>query len=165
MYAHLCAMVGGGGGGAHLPTQQRSRRGGGQGLLRRPLAGLLELVLNEVLQGSELCLAAAASVHVVLICKEPTVRGTGGGSGPRHTHPGVALEPGACPRESHIWEEAALTIHLGTGSKAPTSERRAERQLGSRGIQPCWFGNGGGSGVHMCPRAPQQPCLGLFRHL
>lgn len=74
MCADLCAMVAG----AHLPTQQRSRRGGGQGLLRRPLAGLLELVLNEVLQGGELCLATAASVYVVLICKVPTVRGTGG---------------------------------------------------------------------------------------
>lgn len=91
--ADLCAMVAG----AHLPTQQRSRRGGGQGLLRRPLAGLLELVLNEVLQGGELCLATAASVYVVLICKVPTVRGTGGGSSPRHTHPGVALEQGPAP--------------------------------------------------------------------
>lgn len=66
-------------GGAHLPTQQRGGRGGGQGLLRRPLAGFLELMLNEVLQGGELCLAAATSVHVVLICKKPTVRGTGAG--------------------------------------------------------------------------------------
>lgn len=75
--AHLCAMQAVGG--AHLPTQQRGGRGGGQGLLRRPLAGFLELMLNEVLQGGELCLAAATSVHVVLICKKPTVRGTGGG--------------------------------------------------------------------------------------
>ena len=77
VYAHLCAMAGGVGG-AHLPTQQCGRRGGGQGLLRCPLASFLEFVLNEVLQGGELCLAAAASVHIVLICKEPTVRGTGG---------------------------------------------------------------------------------------
>lgn len=74
--AHLCAMQGG----AHLSTQQRGRRSGGQGLLRHPLAGFLELMLNEVLQGGELCLAAATSVHVVLICKEPTVRGTGEGT-------------------------------------------------------------------------------------
>lgn len=60
--------------GAHLLAQQCSGgRGGGQGLLRGPLADLLELVLDEVLQGSELRLAAATSVHVVLICNEPVV--------------------------------------------------------------------------------------------
>lgn len=61
---------------AHLPAQQRSRgRCGGQGLLRGPLADLLELVLNKVLQGRELRLAAATSVHVIFICNEPVVSG------------------------------------------------------------------------------------------
>lgn len=37
------------------------------------MAGLLNLVLNKILQGGELRLAAAASVHIVLICNEPAV--------------------------------------------------------------------------------------------
>lgn len=68
--------------GAYLLAQQCSgRRGGRQGLLRGPVAGLLNLVLDKVLQGSELHLAAAASVHVILICNESHVRGTGGSQG------------------------------------------------------------------------------------
>lgn len=45
------------------------------------MAGLLNLVLDKVLQGSEFQLAAATSVHVILICNEPHVRGTGGNQG------------------------------------------------------------------------------------
>ena len=61
---------------AHLLAQQcTSGRGCRQGLLRGPLAHFLELVLNKVFQGSELCLAAATSVHIVLICNEPVVSG------------------------------------------------------------------------------------------
>lgn len=61
---------------AYLLTQQRSsRRGGRQGLLGSPLADLLELVLNKVLQSSKLRLAAAASMHIVLICNKPEVSG------------------------------------------------------------------------------------------
>lgn len=63
---------------AHLLAQQRSgSRGGGQGLLWGPMAGLLNLVLDKVLQGSEFHLAASTSVHVILICNKPEVRGLG----------------------------------------------------------------------------------------
>jgi hypothetical protein len=42
------------------------------------MAGLLNLVLDKVLQGSEFHLAAATSVHIVLICNKPYVKGTVG---------------------------------------------------------------------------------------
>lgn len=83
-------------GGAHLLTQQcgSGSRGGGQGLLRDPLAGFLELVLNEVLQGGELRLASAASVHVVLIWGSLQSAGPGGTAAPATSNRATA-EPQA----------------------------------------------------------------------
>lgn len=45
------------------------------------MAGLLNLVLDKVLQGSEFHLAAATSVHIILICNKPHVKGTEGSQG------------------------------------------------------------------------------------
>lgn len=41
------------------------------------MAGLLNLVLDKVLQGSEFHLAAATSVHIILICNKPMSKGLG----------------------------------------------------------------------------------------
>lgn len=129
---------------AHLLAQKRSsRRVGRQGLLGSPLADLLELVLNKVLQGSELRLAAATSVHVILICNKPVVSGTWEGLQPQakstqgwhqnqrclpwpserlrtlsgaqgaSSHPLEVCRSRAYPKESSIGQGWALTIHLG----------------------------------------------------
>lgn len=45
--------------------------------MRGPMAGLLNLVLDKVLQGSEFHLAAATSVHIILICNKPDVKELG----------------------------------------------------------------------------------------
>jgi hypothetical protein len=47
--------------------------------LGNSLASLLNFVLNKILQGSELRLAATTSVHIILICNKPTVRRAGSG--------------------------------------------------------------------------------------
>lgn len=50
--------------------------------MRGPVAGLLNLVLDKVFQGSEFHLAAATSMHIILICnKTHYVKGTGGNQG------------------------------------------------------------------------------------
>ena len=140
-------------GGCYLLTQQRSSRSGGrQGLLGHPLADLLKLVLNKVLQGGELRLAAATSVHVIFICNEPAVSGAWEGFQPQADTPkgGIrtrgafpsppkgaentlgspgcqAPSPEVCssahPRKSSIQQGITLTIHLGCRDPKPLLQR------------------------------------------
>lgn len=134
-------VQGGGRGRAHLLAQQcTGSRGCREGLLRGPLAHLLELVLNKVFQGSELRLAAATSVHIVLICNEPVVGAAREGlqrwvpleaaapspalsEGLRKLleaqgaspHPLGICRSGVHPRESRIQQVVAPTVQLGCG--------------------------------------------------
>lgn len=107
---------------AYLLAQQRSSsRGGRQGLLRGPLADFLEFVLNKVFQGSELGLAAATSVHIVLICNKPVLSGAWEGLQPQAKpterchrttgtfQPLVTCGRGAHPRENSIQQVGAPT--------------------------------------------------------
>lgn len=105
--------------GTHLLAQQRTgSRGCRRGLLGGPLAHLLELVLNKVFQGSELCLAAATSVHVVFICKEPVV--TGAREASRPGGPSAA-------------EVASPASHGGPGCQPPSSKGQQRGTHGREG--------------------------------
>lgn len=46
--------------------------------MRGSMAGLLNLVLHKVLQGSKFHLTASTSVYIILICNKPDVKETGG---------------------------------------------------------------------------------------
>lgn len=119
--ARTCAMAVGG---CYLLTQQRSSIGGRQGLLGHPLADLLELVLNKVLQGGELRLAAATSVHVILICNEPAVSGAWEGFQPQADAPKGGIR---------------------TRDAFPSPPKGAENTLGSPGSQAF------SGGLQQCP--------------
>lgn len=154
--------------GAHLLAQQRtSSRGCRRGLLGGPLAHLLELVLNKVFQSSELRLAAATSVHVVLICKEPVVTGAreasrpGGPSAAKVASPASHGGPGCQPPSSKVLQRgtegstqqaAGCPIQVGCGDPLtlciPSPHFRdegteAQGQLGGGGICPCQSGGVG----------------------
>lgn len=93
------------------------------------MAGLLDLVLDKVLQGSKFHLAAATSVHIILICNKTDVKG------PRGNQALIQLPFKAETRDTQGWPSTRVGMPAYPGAGGNTLEEYIQG-WGSLGSNP-----------------------------